>query len=134
MVTEMVVKESLSEQMISAGSELTRRLDEGGLAVSAALWFYNPESNDWRLIIASPDVHTKGLKTFYKEVQSVLKTIPEGQSTISLKDISVVDSSEPLIALLRVALRTSSGISGIRFSRNMINGTLIEDAYIYRLT
>jgi len=130
----MVVKESLSEQMTSAGAELTRRLDDAGLAVSAALWFYDPESNDWRLIIASPDVHTRGLKTLYKEVQSVLKTIPEDQSIISLKDISVVDSRDPLISLLRVGFKTSSGISGIRFSRNMINGTLIDDAYIYRLT
>ena len=134
MVTEMVVKESLTERMISAGSELTRRLNEAGLVVSAVLWFYDPESNDWRLIVASPDVHSKGLKTVYKDVQSVLSTIPENQSVISLKDISVVDSSDPLISLLKDALTTGNGISGIRVSRNMINGTLIEDAYIYRLT
>src|SRR6266550_4760732 len=102
MVTEMVVKESLSERMISAGAELTRRLDEAGFVVAAALWFYDPESNDWRLIIASPGVHTKGLKTFYKEVQSVLRTMPEDEYAISLKDISVVDLSDPLISLLKV--------------------------------
>jgi len=133
MVTEMVVKESLSDRMISAGSELIRRLDETGLVIPAALWFYDLESNDWRLIIASPDVHGKGLKTVYKDVQSVLRTTPEDQSIISLKDISVVDSSDPLVSLLKIGLRTGGGISGIRFSRNMINGTLIEDAYIYRL-
>jgi hypothetical protein len=38
-----------------------------------------------------------------------------------------------MITLLRVALRTGPGIGGIRFSSNVINGTLIEDAYIYRL-
>jgi hypothetical protein len=133
MVTEMVAKESLSERMISAGTELTRRLDEAGLMVSAALWFFEPDSNYWRLIIASPDVLTKGLKTIYKEVQSVLRSIPEDQS-IPLKDISVVDSNDPLISLLRIAIKIGDGISGTRFSRNMINGTLIEDSYIYRLT
>jgi len=134
MVTEMVVKESLSEQLISAGSELIRRLDEAGLTVSGALWFYDPESNYWRLIIVSPEVRNRGLKAVYKEVQSVVKTVPGDQSIISLKDISVVDSSDPLISLLKVAIKTDNGISRIRFSRNMINGTLIEDAYIYRLT
>lgn len=133
MVTEMVVKESLSEQMILAGSELTRRLDEAGLTVSAALWFFDPDSNYWRLIIASPEVRAKGVKAIYKEVQSVVRAIPEVQS-IPLKDISVVDSNDPLISLMRVAIKTGDGIAGIRFARNMINGVLIEDAYIYRLT
>ena len=134
MVTEILVKESLSEQMISAGSNLIRRLDEAGLKVSGALWFYETDSNDWRLIIVSPDVRAKGVKTVYEEVQAVVRATPDDQSIISLKDISVVDSDDPLISLLKIAIKTDKGISRIRFSRNMINGTLIEDSYIYRLT
>jgi hypothetical protein len=133
-VTEMVVKESLSEQMISAGSELTRRLDAARLIVSGALWFYETESNSWRLIIVSPEVRTRGLKRVYKQVQSAMAAIPQDQPKIPLKNISVVDSNDPFISLMKIAIRTGDGISGIRFSRNMINGVLIEDAYIYRLT
>jgi len=134
MVTEMVVKESLSNEMISAGSELTRRLDESGFLVSAAFWLYESESNAWRFIIGSPELRTQGLKAAYKKVQAVVAAIPEEQSTIPLKDISVLDSNDPFISLMRVAVKTGGGISGIRFTRNMINGVLIEDAYIYRLT
>ena len=83
--------------------------------------------------MASPEVRTKGVKTIYKEVQFVVRAIPEDQS-IPLKDISVVDSNDALISLLRVAVKKEGDVSGIRFSRNMINGTLIEDSYIYRLT
>ena len=86
MVTEMVVKESLSDRVISAGSELIRRLDESGLVIHAALWFYDPDSNDWRLIIASPEVLSKGLKTVYKEVQSADCSVedrpPNGQRNL----------------------------------------------------
>jgi len=130
----MVVKEPLSEQMISAGSELVRRLDEAGLETSGALWFYETESNDWRLIIVSPQVGSRGLKAVYKDIQTVVRAIPEGHPAISLKDISAVDTNDPLISLLRNAIRTEGGISRIRFSRNLINGTLIEDSMIYRLT
>ncbi len=130
----MVVKESLSTEMISAGSELIRRLDEAGFDVSAAFWFYDQESNVWRFIIASPEVRAHGLKTTYKQVQSVVAAMPEQQPRIPLKDISVVDSNDALVSLMRVAIRTGDGISGIRFSRNIVNGVLIEDAYIYRLT
>ncbi len=134
MVTEMVVKESLSGEMLSAGAELTRRLDESRFIVSASLWFYISESNTWRFIIASPEVRTQGLKKAYKQVQSVVSRISEGQTKIPLKDITLADSKDSLISLLKVAIKIGDGISGIRFSQNMINGVLIEDAYIYRLT
>ena len=133
MVAELVVKEFLSDQMIAAGSDLVRQLDEAGVAVSGALWFYDVDSNSWRLIFASPEVSDKGVKAVYKEVQSVLRGMPEDHS-IPLKDISVVDSNDQLISLMRVALKTGDGIHAVRFTRNMINGVLIEDAHIYRLT
>jgi len=133
-VTELVVKESLSSEMIAAGAELTRRLDESGFLVSAAFWLYETDSNSWRFVIGSPEVRTKGLKAAYKTVQTVVAAIPEDHPKISLKDISVVDFTDPFISLLRVAVRTGDGIAAIRLGRNMINGVLIEDAYIYRLT
>ena len=62
-----------------------------------------------------------------------MSKIPEEIPRISLMDISVVEDNDPLIFLLRKAVRTSEGVSGIRFSQNAINGQFIEDAYIYRL-
>jgi hypothetical protein len=133
MATAMVVKESLSSEMISAGAELVGRLDQARFIVSAALWFYLEETNDWRFIIGSPEVRTHGPKKAYKQVQTVVSKMPEGQAKISLKDITVVDSNDPLIVLLRSAITTGNGIANIRFSHNVINGTLIEDSYIYRI-
>ena len=133
MVTEVVVKESLSEHMIASGAELTRQLDAKGIAVTGALWFYDSDANDWRFLIATADVRSEGVREAYKKVQAVVTAMPIDNS-IPLKDISVVDSDDPVISTLRVGVRTGAGISHIRFSRNMINGTYIEDAYIYRLT
>jgi hypothetical protein len=134
MAEETVVKEMLTKEMIEAGADLTRRLDEAGLMVSASLWLYIPDSNLWRLIIASPAVRKDGPKKVYRKIQSVLAKIPGDAAIIRLKDISVVEDNDPLILLLRIPLRTGDGISGIRFSRNTINGHFIEDTYIYRVT
>jgi hypothetical protein len=134
MAEETVVKEILTKEMIEAGADLTRRLDEAGLKVSASLWLYIPDSNLWRLIIASPAVRTDGPKKVYRKIQSILSRIPGDASIIRLTDISVVEDNDPLILLLRIALRTGDGISGRRFSRNTINGHFIEDTYIYRIT
>ena len=129
-----MVKEILTKEMIEAGADLTRRLDEAGLKVSASLWLYIPDSNLWRLIIASPAVRRDGPKKVYRKIQSILTKIPGDASIIPLKDISVVEDNDPLILLLRLPLRTGDGISGIRFSKNTINGHFIEDTYIYRIT
>ena len=133
MAEEVVVKEVLTKEMIEAGAELTRLLDQTPLVVSASLWLYIPESNIWRLIIVSPEVKTSGPKKVYQKIQPILSQILEEKPSIGLKDISVVENDDPLIALLRVAIRTGDGISGIRFSKNIINGHFIEDAYIYRM-
>ncbi len=134
MVTEALVKESLSSEMTAAGAELTRRLDAAGFVVSATLWLFIGETNTWRFVIGSPEVRTHGPKRAYRKVQSVISRIPEQEIRISLKDITVIDSSDPVLSLLRAAVKTGDGISGIRFTHNVINGTLIEDSYIYRMT
>lgn len=114
MVTEVVVKESLSSEMISAGAELTRLLDNAGFNVMAALWFYSLELNAWRFIIATPGINDQGPKKAYEQIQSVLNN-PHNQVGISLRDISVVDAEDNLISALRVMARVQ-GIGGIRFS------------------
>jgi hypothetical protein len=133
MVTEALVKESLSSEMISSGEELTRRLDEARFIVSASLWLYIPEINNWRLIIGSPEVRTLGPKRAYRQVQSVISKMPPDRPKIPLKDITVIDSNDSLLNLLRIAIKTGDEYSNVRFTRNVINGTLIEDAYIYRI-
>ena len=134
MAEEVVAKEALTDEMIKAGEKLTRHLDSTSLPVNASLWLYLPESGIWRLIIASPEVATSGPKKAYRKIQSVLLEKPEGLSGMVLSDISVVEDDDPLISLLRTTVKTENGVSGIRFSRNTINGHFIDDSYIYRLT
>ena len=134
MVEEPVVKETLTSEMIKAGAELTRRLDDARMVSSACLWLYLPESGIWRLIIALQEVASDGPKKVYQKLQSILSEMPEDSPSVLLKDISVVEDSNRLVSLLRTAIRTSQPISGVRFSKNTINGHFLDDAYIYRMT
>ncbi len=127
-----MVKEALVEKNIEEGKRLIEELDGKNFKVQAALWFYSADSDEWRLLIASPFVEKNGPKKSYNFIQAVLSRLSPS-AEISLKDISVLSPSNDLIKLLRSAFRTGSGISGIRFTRNVINNTMIEDAYIYRI-
>ncbi len=125
-------KTVLVEKDIDEGKRLTEALDKKDFQVSAALWFYLSDSDEWRLLFASPFVEKKGPKKAYTFIRTVLAQLSP-PSEISIKGVSVLTPNHHLIALLRMAIRTGPGISGIRFTRNTINNVFIEDAYIYRL-
>ena len=125
-------KTVLVERDIQEGKDLVEALDETEFKVDASLWFYSSDSDEWRLLIASPFVEENGPRKSYGFIRSVL-TRPSPPSGISLKNVSVLSPNNQLIKLLKTTIHTGLDIAGIRFTRNVINNTLIEDAYIYRI-
>lgn len=132
MAKDVLVTEALSEQMIGAGAKLVERLDADNSAVKSAFWLFFSDERLWKLIVASPLVVSEGPKNFYKRVVAANQRADAEEEVISLNDIGVTGPEYHIVQLLRVAVGTGSGISGIRFTRNTINGHFIEDAYIYR--
>jgi hypothetical protein len=133
MVEDSVVKDQLTDAMIEAGAEITRKLDELGLQPDAALWFFMPEVNEWRLLFSSPEVATKGPREVYGRIQLALEQLGEKASAAPFSAIGLLDPNDDLVKLLRVAARTGPGIRRIRFAKNVINGRFIDDALLYRV-
>jgi hypothetical protein len=133
MAEEVLVKDVFSRDMEDGGAELVRGLDQANIPVDAALWLYIPELNVWLLMLSSPEVSTKGPKSLYHRINRVLSGMTGSKFKLTIEHISVVDPRTPIISALGSFISTGPGISGIRFSRNVINGIYIEDAYIYRL-
>jgi hypothetical protein len=128
-----MVETALTKEMIEPGATRVGKLDERGLQPDAALWLYSPDLQQWKLLIAEVKVGKKGPKEVYRQIQKILSESAEEIGELSLDDVALAKPDAPIIALLRVAVQTGPGISGIRFKNNVVNGTLIEDAYIYRL-
>lgn len=127
-----MVVTALDDKLIKGGAQLLKQLDDAKVVVDAALWFYFPDIQGWKLLLSLPEVISHGPKAAYQVVQESLSKIPD--LSFSLDDVAVANSGAPLLNLMRIAISTGTGISGIRFSNNVINGQLIQDAYIYRLT
>ena len=132
MAKDVLVMDALSEQMIEAGAKLIERLDADDAEVKSAFWFFSSEDNKWKLIIASTLVGSEGPKKFYMRVIKANQTANAEEVVVSLHDIEVVNTNRQIVQLMKTIINTGNGISGIRFSRNTINGVFIEDAYIYR--
>ena len=130
---EAMVTETLSQEMIDAGRELTQRLDRHNLPIAAAMWLYLSESDLWRLIIASPIVEECGPRRAYQLIQKELRAAPQKVQVISLGDISAVEPNSPLVSPFHGLKKVSSPPVGVRVSRSTFNGHFVEGAYIYKL-
>lgn len=133
MAENAVVKDQLTDAMVEAGAALTQKLDEMGVPTTAALWLFEPEVNEWRLVFASPEVGTRGPREVYEKIRKAIDQLTEKARAAPLSAIALIDADADLVRLLRVALKTDDGIQRIRFSKNVVNGHFIDDALIYRV-
>ena len=134
MAENTVLKEALTDDMIEAGAQLIRKLDDMGVEVTTALWLLDTEINEWRLLLASPVVAREGPTTMYRKVGRAREQLDERASETLFLAVSVAPENEELIERLRATVDTGPGIEQIRFSRNVADGHFIEDALIYRST
>ncbi|MBP2701877.1 hypothetical protein [Photobacterium lucens] len=132
MAKDILVTERLTDSMMKAGAELVARLDKNNADVKSAFWFYLSEDQVWKFIVASPQVDTIGPREYYKKINEANLLAEDTENVISLNDIGVSNTQNQIVQTLKFAIGTGDGISGIRFSRNTINGIFIEDTYIYR--
>jgi hypothetical protein len=132
MAENTVVKEQLTDEMIEAGAQLTQKLDELGLPVSVAMWFFLSDINEWRLLFASPQSSAEGPRAVYEKIAEARKALGSQAERVPLSAIGLIDTNHQLVQLLRIGLRTGPGVSKIRFSKNVIDGHFIDDALIYR--
>ena len=130
----IMVGDNLSEDMIKAGEELTRELENAGISVKASFWFFLPELSRWRLMIASPEVDKLGHRSVYGKVGRILERLSLEKPSLTLNDVTLLETKDQLVALLRKVVKTDKReTSRIRITGNAIKGRFINDALIYRL-
>jgi hypothetical protein len=129
---EEMVAMTLTKEMIEAGATLVRNLDTSEIKPDAAFWLYYPDAERWRLVLAEANLD-QGLRPIYEKIQEVFSSAKADLQEISLDDVTLTKSDSPIVVLLRDATRRGKGTSGIRFTNIAIQGTFIDDAYIYRI-
>lgn len=146
-----MVKTLLVDQDLKDGRRLLERLntEEAGVAltwgkhragvvaradvrVQAAFWWYFAESQEWRLVIATPLVDEVGPLSAYGVIQARLSAIKPPLS-LALQNISLISPRDPRVKAFKKAMKVAPDPFGVRFTRSALNGTYVEDAYVYRL-
>jgi hypothetical protein len=116
---------------VKEGERLIEALDAANFPISAALWLYVSESDQWRLVIASPTYDKLGPLAAIKQVQTVLLSLE--QSELVLSNIQVIGDKGQLVKALRSEARSGVDFSGKRLSQTMLDRVFIPEAYVYRV-
>lgn len=128
-----MVTEHLTEQMQTEGRTLTNALDEAGLCIDSALWYYFEEANQWRYVFVSPMVEKSGPKEVYKRVLKIIHGLNGKLTTLGASNVVAVSSKQSLSEVLRKPFGIFSKEGEVRMSRR-IEDRFIDDAYVYRTT
>lgn len=126
-----MVEANLTKELIDAGAKLVEKLDERGVAPDAAFWLYSPEEQTWKLVLVEIKLAKKGPRAAYAEIQKILES-EKDLGNLRLDDLVLEKPDARIVELIRKATRTGPRVTGIRFRNNVVDGTLIDDAYIYR--
>jgi hypothetical protein len=139
MAEETLVKEALSKEMIDSGRELVRALLQRQVELTACFWLYSSERNDWRLVVAFPQVEKEGPLKAYETIQSVIRplgaqqTTPEGfRRLLRLTDVSVLEPSNRLVRSVQSVPLFDE--DGMQFKQSRLGDSFVEGVYIYNLS
>ena len=121
----------LVDSDIEMGRELLQILDEDQFPVTAAAWIFFPDVEEWRLVIRTPKA-TRDLQQALLGIAISLDKRGDLRKRLDLSRVKLVPPKDKMLAAMGSVLKVD-GTSNIRFSRNVINGVLIDDALIYRL-
>lgn len=117
---------------IADGRRLVEALDSSGFDVSAAFWHHWPDSDEWRLVIASPTVAENGPKAAYTHIRSLLSRM-EPPLDLTLEDISVQPTNATMVERLgRVVAPFAVGSAARRGWAGIADAYIFDD-YVYRV-
>lgn len=127
-----MVKDVLTDAMIEAGAALLRKLDEIGLDVRSALWMYDVEIEEWRLLFAAPEVGIKGPLSAYETIDRALEELGPEATEATAWALQVMDVHADLSRRLKGRRRVDPERKGVRVRRAVFNDKYLDDALIYR--
>ena len=126
-----MVEETLEDRKIEKGERFLEALDVAGVPVDAALWFYFPESEKWRLVVATPIKEKEGPRAAYRAFREA-REAADPPIEFGSGEIRAASRDDPIIKALWGFGVPPSQLVGKRFGGPYINGVAFEGAYLYR--
>ena len=118
---------------MESGRRFVELLDENSLNPKAAFWIYNPELDDWQLLAGYVNGIEDDDAKFSQAVAGIFAAHPSQLPELEVTDIGLAFDDAPILELLNSVVNTGDEILGINFSREEINGIVIDGVFLYRM-
>lgn len=124
-------EEALVESQVADSISLVGSLDAQGDQPSAAVWYYFPDAEEWRLLIAGPRFDALLPKEAYGRVVEALNKAQV--SSVSIGQIKIVRTGDPMLNAVRVLMTTSpNAIVRAYFRDNRVKDVFIKEMLVLR--
>jgi hypothetical protein len=125
---------ALVETDRTIGLEVARALwKDDRLKPSAALWLYDEDAGEWRFVIATGDVHTRGPRAAYLRMRGILKRAGF-LDELPLRRVVLWDPSHPILAALRRIVRLPDDrLASASVYDSTVGSTYVAGALVYFL-
>lgn len=116
---------------IAMGQELLDILDRAGFPVTGAAWIYFEDLDTWKLVLRTPKAETDRLAAL-GEIAHAMDAEGDLRPRLDLTRLNIVPPKDMVMAAMGKTIK-ADGAEPVRFDRNLVDGTMINDALIYRL-
>ena len=116
---------------VAMGKELLDILDRAQFPVTGAAWIYSEDRDAWRLVLQTPEAE-KDLIKARSRISEAMDAEGDLRRRLDLTRLGIVPPKDVVMAAMGRTVKTN-GAAPVRFDRNMVDGTMINDALIYRL-
>jgi len=129
--------ETLVDKDITDGRKLIDALQEAGVQVTAALWYFATEMNEWRLMIQLPLSEQFHPRIASEKIEKVRRSLgPDFH--LPLRKIAVQSQYSPLVNIVRkIVKKNGRQPEGFHYVgqrvalQERVGVDFIEDAYVY---
>jgi hypothetical protein len=131
MAKEILVGNTLTNEMIESGRAIVEGIDDSTLEVVGTFWLYFEEAEEWRLALISKRLNKDGPLALYRELSHLF--YDEDKGTIfgpSLPSITFLDPSDKLVRAL-VSMPGGANLRNTRLPGFFSQGIYVPDSYVY---
>lgn len=100
--------------------------------IQGALWLFQPDINEWHLLLATPRVDEIGPRKAYEELAPITRRMREAL-TDQLLRIVLISPNLPLYQALRSVFGETRSVEGARLGNTQVGGMYVNDAYLYEI-
>ncbi|HEX7724029.1 MAG TPA: hypothetical protein VF397_17830 [Pyrinomonadaceae bacterium] len=127
-------EEALVESQISDTISLVKILESQGDKPSTVIWYYFPDADEWRLLLAGPSFDALLPNQESSAYQKVAEALSKAEVTsLTIGEVKLIKTDYPLLNATRFLIGTPpDAIIRAHFKDNRVNGIFIKEMLVLR--